>query len=79
MVSAARKPVLGIDNVARFMLGVMAKRPTWRIEERETADGLALVYAEGTAVLGVMNLRVGQGGVTDVWMVVNPAKLASWS
>ena len=79
VVSAARNPVFGANNVARFMLGVMAKRPTWRIEERSTADGLALVYTEEESVFGVINLRVAAGRVTDVWMVVNPAKLAAWA
>jgi len=78
VVSAARKPVAGADNVARFMIGVMAKRPTWRVEERPTTDGLGLVYVEGEEVLGVVNLRVAGGLATDVWMVVNPAKLAAW-
>jgi RNA polymerase sigma-70 factor (ECF subfamily) len=79
IVSAARNPVNGADNVARFMLGVSAKRPTWRIEERPTGDGLSLVYLEDATVLGVINLRVADGLVTDVWMVVNPEKLAAWA
>lgn len=83
VVSAARNPVSGPDNVARFLIGVMAKRPAWRLEERSTADGLALVYAEGEGeqevVHGVINLRVAAGAVTDVWAVLNPSKLAAWN
>ncbi|WP_026146003.1 RNA polymerase sigma factor SigJ [Nocardioides sp. Iso805N] len=78
VVSAARNPVFGPDKVARFMLGVLAKRPTWRLAERPTGDGLGLVYAEGASVHGVINLRVAGGRITDVWIVVNPAKLAAW-
>lgn len=79
IVSAARNPVSGADRVARFVLGVMAKRPTWHLGERTSADGLSLVYLEGETVFGVINLRVVAGLVTDVWMVVNPEKLAAWS
>ncbi|WGL50980.1 RNA polymerase sigma factor SigJ [Nocardioides sp. BP30] len=78
VVSAARNPVTGPDKVARFLLGVLAKRPTWRLVERRTADGLALTYAEETAVRGVLNLRVAGGRITDVWVVLNPGKLAAW-
>lgn len=78
IVSAARKPVHGPSNVARFVLGCVTKRPTWRLVERRTADGLGFVWLEGEDVLGVVNLRVAAGLVTDVWMVVNPDKLAAW-
>lgn len=79
VVRAALNPVSGASQVARFLLGVMVKRPTWRLVERATADGLGLVLAEGGTVRGVVNLRVADGLVTDVWMVVNPAKLAAWT
>ncbi|WP_235531171.1 MULTISPECIES: RNA polymerase sigma factor SigJ [unclassified Nocardioides] len=78
VVSAARNPILGPSNVARFVLGCLDKRPTWRLVERPTADGLGFVWLEGDDVLGVVNLQVAAGLVTDVWMVVNPDKLAAW-
>ena len=79
VVRAARNPVLGPSNVARFMLGVMAKQPAWRIEPRATGDGLGMVYVDGDRVLGVLNLRVAGGVVTDVWAVLNPSKLSTWT
>lgn len=78
VVRAAINPVLGPSKVARFVLGCLTKRPTWRMVERPTADGLGFVWLEGEEVLGVINLRVAGGLVTDVWMVVNPDKLAAW-
>ncbi|KRB78254.1 RNA polymerase subunit sigma-24 [Nocardioides sp. Root190] len=78
LVSAALKPVSGPSKVARFVLGCIDKRPTWRMVERPTADGLGFVWLEGEDVLGVINLQVADGLVTDVWMVVNPDKLATW-
>lgn len=78
VVRAAINPVLGPSKVARFVLGCLTKRPTWRMVERATADGLGFVWLEGEDVLGVINLRVADGLVTDVWMVVNPDKLGAW-
>jgi RNA polymerase sigma factor (sigma-70 family) len=77
-VRAALNPVAGPSNVARFLLGVLAKRPGWRLESRPTADGLGLVFAEGDTVRGVINLGVAAGVVSDVWVMLNPAKLAAW-
>jgi len=79
VVSAAINPVTGADRVARFVLGVMVKRPGWELVERPTADGLGFVWRTGDAVMGVINVKVVAGLVTDVWMVVNPGKLSSWT
>lgn len=78
VVRAAINPVFGPSKVARFVLGCLTKRPTWQLVERPTADGLGFVWLEGDDVLGVVNLQVVDGLVTDVWMVVNPDKLAAW-
>ena len=78
LVSAARNPVVGPSRVARFLLGVLTKQPTWVAAERATADGLGFTMTEGDEVRAVVNLRVAGGLVTDVWMVVNPAKLTGW-
>lgn len=78
VVSAALNPVVGPMHVARFVLGVLRKRPTWAIAEQVTADGLGLTLADGGEVRAVVNLRVIGGLVTDVWMVVNPGKLTGW-
>lgn len=78
VVSAARHPVLGPDKVARFVLGILRKRPTWTLEERVTADGLGFCFVDGDTVRVVANLRVVAGVVTDVWWMINPGKLTSW-
>ncbi|PVG83778.1 RNA polymerase subunit sigma-24 [Nocardioides gansuensis] len=78
VVSAARNPVVGPMRVARFLLGVLTKRPTWAVSERVTADGLGFTLTERGEVRAVVNLRVAGGLVTDVWMVVNPGKLTGW-
>lgn len=78
VVSAARNPVVGPTRVARFLVGVLRKRSTWVAVERVTADGLGLTLTDGGEVRAVLNVRVVDGLVTDVWMVVNPGKLTGW-
>ncbi|WP_432544084.1 RNA polymerase sigma factor SigJ [Kineococcus sp. SYSU DK002] len=83
VVSAARRPVLGVSNVARFVLGTIAQDPALRLEPAVTGDGLAFRVvrgdeATGVEVRGVVNFGVVDGRVRDVWIQVNPAKLRTW-
>jgi RNA polymerase sigma-70 factor (ECF subfamily) len=77
-VSAARRPVLGADNVARFLLGTLTKRPDVEILPQETDDGLGFVMWDEGRIFGVVTLRVAGGRISDVWMMVNPEKLSLW-
>jgi len=79
VVSAARKPVTGTTNVARFVLGLIAKNPGMVVEERASADGVGYVTVQDGAVTGVVTLRVRDGLISDVWIVVNPRKLSGWA
>lgn len=78
VVSAARNVVSGADRVARFLLGIAAKRPDMTAEEIVTGDGLAFLFREHGEVVSVMNLGVSGGLVDRVWLVLNPAKLSHW-
>jgi hypothetical protein len=77
-VSAARRPVLGADNVARFLLGLLEKNPSFVVEPRETTDGTGFAIRRDGAVIGVVNLNVVAGRVADLWIVMNPEKLGVW-
>ena len=77
-VSAARRPVLGAVNVARFILGVLTQRPDARVDPIATADGLGFIVSENAVVDTVMVLGVRADRVSDVWLVGNPDKLTSW-
>ncbi|MBC7275467.1 RNA polymerase sigma factor SigJ [Nocardioides sp.] len=77
-VRSALNPIEGPEKVARFLLGVLTKRPTWTIRTEATADGLGFTLVEGDVHRGVANLRVVDGRVTDVWIVLNPDKLGGW-
>lgn len=79
VVSAARRPVVGIDAVARFLLGIARKNPGMAFAEEITGDGLAYRVDDGPGVRAVLNLRVRVGLVTDVWIQMNPGKLGTWA
>ncbi len=77
-VSAARRPVVGADRVARFILGLPHLVPEAQVGPTVTADGLAfLVTVDGSAD-AVISLAVAGGRVTDVYIVRNPDKLTLW-
>jgi RNA polymerase sigma-70 factor (ECF subfamily) len=76
VVSAARRPILGADRVARFLLGVMAKGgPDERIAEVDVngSPGFAL-YQDGVLVT-VVSVTVARERVTRLDFVRAPAKL----
>lgn len=78
VVRAARRPVSGALAAGRFLVGVLAKNPTLRLEPVATADGPGhLLVADGTTV-GVLTLGVHRERVTEVWIQQNPAKLTRW-
>jgi DNA-directed RNA polymerase specialized sigma24 family protein len=78
IVSAARKPVFGAGRVARFLLGIIEKRPEVTVSELQTNDGLAFAMWEAGRVVGIINLGVTGNRISDVWMVLNPEKLSQW-
>ncbi|ANY25564.1 MULTISPECIES: RNA polymerase sigma factor SigJ [Gordonia] len=78
VVNAARRPVLGPQNVARFILGVLVKQPDLRFDPVATPDGLAYRLFSEDMLYGVVNFRVVADRIADVWFVVNPDKLTSW-
>jgi RNA polymerase sigma-70 factor (ECF subfamily) len=81
IVTAARNPVTGALNVARFILGILSKEPSIEVTESETSDGISLVARVGGAVLSVVNLGVAmdRDSVSDVWIMMNPEKLSLWN
>ncbi|WP_350227472.1 RNA polymerase sigma factor SigJ [Agromyces mangrovi Wang et al. 2018] len=80
VVSAGRRPVVGADRVARYLLGLQEKRAGDGLEFdlREGPGGLVLVVSVGGAVDSVISTRVAGERVTDLWIMRNPAKLGLW-
>jgi RNA polymerase sigma factor (sigma-70 family) len=79
LVRAAPNPIFGADKVARFLLGVFVRVPQWRVRTCETADGLGVAFERDGRVEGVVTLRVADGRIGDVWIVLNPRKLSRWA
>jgi len=77
-VSAARRPVIGADRVARFLLGIANKRPEVQLRPQQTPDGLGFAMWLDARVIGVVTLEVGEGSVREVRLVLNPEKLSLW-
>jgi RNA polymerase sigma-70 factor (ECF subfamily) len=76
LVTAARRPVFGADDVARFMIGI-AKNPPPDVTVRLTlvnGDPGAVVLSAGSVVF-VLGLEIEGEKVTGVNIVRNPEKL----
>ncbi|GAA5196014.1 RNA polymerase sigma-70 factor [Microbacterium jejuense] len=73
---AARRPIIGSDKLARYLVGSMAKvtgtlvaTPTW-------INGLPSIRMElDGALAGVVTLTVEDGRVTQIYSIANPDKL----
>lgn len=72
---AARRPVLGPDNVAGLLLGAARRVPDTE-EEITRMNGYPAVVLrrEGRAV-GAVSLRIREGRIREIFIVVNPVKL----
>ena len=87
VVSAARRPVEGADNVARFLLGIVRKLTDLRAEGLRLAVEVvpggvngapAVVAIVDGQVVYVYSLELDeQRRVTDVFAMANPAKLTA--
>jgi RNA polymerase sigma-70 factor, ECF subfamily len=75
-VSSARKPVLGPDRVARFLLGILAKEQPGDKIDRVLVNGAPgfAVYQQGKLVT-IASVTVAAGRVTRLDLVRAPAKL----
>ncbi|WP_353808909.1 RNA polymerase sigma factor SigJ [Agromyces sp. SYSU T00194] len=80
VASAARRPVVGADRVARYLLGLAEKRADEGLVStlRESPDGLVVLVTVGEAVDSVITSRVADGRITDLWIMRNPEKLRLW-
>lgn len=74
---AALKPVLGRERVVRFILGLLKKAPPEAGVELAWVNGQpGFLLRDAHGLASVVTLTVGDDAVQDVWIVVNPDKLA---
>lgn len=75
-VTAARRPVLGRDRVARYLAGTLTKFGAgMQVTQAEVNGEIALLGWSGTALLGVLVPEIRDGEITAVRIVANPDKL----
>ncbi|OAR26838.1 RNA polymerase subunit sigma-24 [Streptomyces sp. ERV7] len=76
-VSAARRPVVGRDNVAHFLVGLFSRWVSGvRIGFAE-ANGVPVVVGwEDGELTAVGAVELGEGGITGIQLIRNPDKLA---
>lgn len=77
-VSAARRPVVGADRVARFLLGISHLKPTAITEPTLTPEGLAFLVTIDGRTDSVISVDVTGDRITEVYIVRNPDKLTLW-
>lgn len=76
-VTAARQPISGAAKVARFMLGVIEKtKELVDIRVMGINGEPAIVVFAGPAPVCVLSLHVADDRIEDIYLVVNPDKLA---
>ena len=75
VVSAARRPILGPDKVARFLAGVVPKAGDIEITWCTVNGTPSAMVSAGETVLGVGSCLVVDDKVTAIHFVLNPEKL----
>jgi RNA polymerase sigma-70 factor (ECF subfamily) len=76
-VRARSRPLHGADAVARFLLGVQAQAPEGMRYEVLEANGAPALHAfRADRLIAVMSFDVDYGRIRDIFLVVDPPKLA---
>ncbi|MBP2436725.1 RNA polymerase sigma-70 factor [Microbacterium amylolyticum] len=75
-VTAARRPIIGADNVIRFIAGLLEQNPGSAVEAAEVNGTAGLRALVGDAVDGVISFSVDAGVIREMYYVRNPEKLA---
>lgn len=77
--SAALRPVIGADHVARFVLGIARRNPGAEVALVPTPDGLAVLATLDGLADAVFSFVVKDDRIAEVLAVRNPDKLTQWS
>lgn len=76
LAQAARRPILGPDKVARFLLGIASDALALELRFELVNGTLGIVGYDGAAARSVALLDLVDGRVGTVFIVANPEKLA---
>jgi len=80
IVSAARRPVVGADRVARAIAGLMrraAEIATLRVEMVTCNSAPAVLLYLGERLEGLITLEIADDKITNFYVMRNPEKLAA--
>ncbi|NLS10186.1 RNA polymerase sigma factor SigJ [Nesterenkonia sp. MY13] len=79
IVSAARRPVITAENVAKMLVGLRQKFPEAGVELVTLAGGeQGALFRLGEEVGGLLACGVVEGAIEQVWIMRNPEKLRLW-
>jgi RNA polymerase sigma-70 factor (ECF subfamily) len=78
VVTAARRPIVGLDKVTRFLVGAVRKlRPDGSIAVVQVNGEDAVIIRGGAGEPTVLcTIGAGPDGIDRVYLILNPAKLA---
>jgi RNA polymerase sigma-70 factor (ECF subfamily) len=74
----ADRPVRGRAEVTRAVLALLAPRSGTRLDERSVNGSTGLVVRVDDRVAAVVLWRTRDRVITELWLVLNPAKLRGW-
>lgn len=75
----ADHPIRGRAAVTRAILTLLAPHPGTRLDERPVNGAPGLVVQVDDRVAAVVRWRTRDRVITELWLVLNPAKLRGWS
>jgi RNA polymerase sigma factor (sigma-70 family) len=79
LVSAARSPVEGGEQVARYLAGVLGRTPRVTITERTVNGQPGLIAEQDGVTVTVFAFDMAGGKITRIWITRNPNKLTGWA
>jgi RNA polymerase sigma-70 factor (ECF subfamily) len=79
LVTAALEPVVGAEQIARFLVDISRRTPDLTILERSVNGQPGLVAQLDGVTVTVMAFDVGADRIKHIWAVRNPDKLRPWT
>ena len=78
-VSAALRPIEGGEQVARYLVGLLARIPDLTIAEADVNGQPGLIGQQHGVTVTVFAFGVACDKITRIWIIRNPNKLTRWT
>jgi RNA polymerase sigma-70 factor, ECF subfamily len=79
LATAARQPIEGAEQVARYLVGVAAHAPDLAILERNVNGQPGLIAQHNGTTVTVFAFDITGDHITRIWAIRNPDKLRPWT